>query len=296
MSQTTTVSEQQKSTRVPKDLRVMVVDPQPNHRSRIKDILRAMEMVGTISERSSPIGLVDILSRNPMDVVLLDRHTGEMDVFEVIQKAREHPAGKAANFILMGEGLTQNHVQKGKTVGVRGYLPKPFDIARLEKVLIQAAPANTFVDESTPEEAARGHMKDTLDKLRQVTVFGGFSDTELVRLLRIARTKNFPAGTKIFAEGDPGDSMYVIVAGKLEIRKIINGQEKVLVYMKPGDCFGEMAIIEQVPRMADAVAVQDCTVIEVHESVVNNNEDVLSLKLVRQIAILLAKKLRKQSS
>jgi hypothetical protein len=43
------------------------------------------------------------------------------------------------------------------------------------------------------------------------------------------------------------------------------------------------------------LAATDCTVIEVNESVVNNNEDIISLKLVRQIAILLARKLRQQS-
>ena len=70
---------------------------------------------------------------------------------------------------------------------------------------------------------------------------------------------------------------------------------RVLVRMSPGDCFGEMAIIDAEPRSADAVATTDCIVIEVNESIVNSNEDILSLKLVRQIAILLAKKLRLQS-
>ena len=296
MTESTKVSAQAKQLRLPKNLKILVVDSHPNHRSRLKDILREMEMVESVSERASLHGLLDILIQSPAHIVVIDTNTGENEVFEMIKGLRAHKAGMRSNFVLMGEGLTQDHVNKGRAVGVKAYLPKPFDIARLEKVIIASAPPNTFEPEvATRDGAQHDPLKDTLDKLRQVTIFAGFSDTELVRLLRICKTKNFKAGTKIFQEGDDGSSLYVIVAGKLQIRKVIEGKEKVLVYMRPGDCFGEMAIIESLPRMADAVAETDCTVIEVHESVVNNNEDVLSLKLVRQIAILLAKKLRAQS-
>ncbi|MDH4248313.1 MAG: cyclic nucleotide-binding domain-containing protein [Deltaproteobacteria bacterium] len=295
MTETTRVSVQQKSPRLPKNIKILVVDSNPNHRSRLKDILRGMEMVDMVSERSSLHGLLEILIQTPAHIVVIDTNSGGDEVFESVKALRAHKAGMKSNYVLMGEGLTQDHVNKGRAAGIKAYLPKPFDIARLEKVIIAAAPPNTFEPEAVKEAPTGDPLKDTLDKLRQVTIFSGFSDTELVRLLRICKTKNFKADTKIFQEGDDGDSLYVIVAGKLQIRKVIDKKEKVLVYMKPGDCFGEMAIIESLPRMADAVAETDCTVIEVHESVVNNNEDVLSLKLVRQIAILLAKKLRSQS-
>ena len=90
--------------------------------------------------------------------------------------------------------------------------------------------------------------------------------------------------------------MFVVVTGQVDIRKVIGGEDRVLVSMGSGDCFGEMAIIDASPRMADAVAATPTSAIEVAAGIVNNNEDIISLKLVRQIAILLAKKLRLQSS
>ena len=88
----------------------------------------------------------------------------------------------------------------------------------------------------------------------------------------------------------------VVVAGQVDITKISDGQTRVLVSMHPGDCFGEMAIIDDSPRMADAVAGgSGCSTIEVSASIVNDSEDMISLKLVRQIAILLCRKLRAQS-
>jgi serine/threonine-protein kinase len=126
-------------------------------------------------------------------------------------------------------------------------------------------------------------------------LFAGFSDPELVRLLKICRSKNLNSGELVFPEGAKGDALYVVVAGAVDIKKNIGGEHKTLVSMNPGDCFGEMAIIDDSPRMADAVANGKCSLIEVSASIINNNEDIISLKLTRQIAILLAKKLRSQS-
>ena len=194
-------------------------------------------------------------------------------------------------FVLMAENLDDEVRKKGTEAGIRGFIKKPYALASIEDALITAiVPPQSGGDTKTPDG-----LRDTLDKLRQVSLFSGFSDLELVRLLKICRTRNFPTGKFIFREGDSGHSLFVLVAGKLEIQKNTSSETMVLVEMSPGDCFGEMAIIDDEPRMADAYAATDCTVIEVNESVINSNEDVISLKLVRQIAILLARKLRMRS-
>ena len=65
--------------------------------------------------------------------------------------------------------------------------------------------------------------------------------------------------------------------------------------MKPGDCFGEMAILDAGPRSADAYCANPCMVIEVKAETINRDDDPIALKMVRQIAILLAQKLRRMS-
>ena len=62
--------------------------------------------------------------------------------------------------------------------------------------------------------------------------------------------KVFKAGTTIFTEGTPGDVMYVVLDGEVEVS--VGG--KVIEVMKPGDLFGEMALIDKSPRVATAVA------------------------------------------
>ena len=70
-------------------------------------------------------------------------------------------------------------------------------------------------------------------------------------LERFAR--DFPAGTVLFEEGQPGDYMYVVQAGEIEIRRQVGETERVLAVLPAGEFFGEMAIINERPRSATAI-------------------------------------------
>ncbi|MCX8123420.1 MAG: Crp/Fnr family transcriptional regulator [Spirochaetes bacterium] len=59
----------------------------------------------------------------------------------------------------------------------------------------------------------------------------------------------------IFCEFEPGNDFYFIQSGRVEIVKIINNREKTLDILGPGDVFGEMAILEEEPRSASAIAI-----------------------------------------
>jgi CRP-like cAMP-binding protein len=70
-------------------------------------------------------------------------------------------------------------------------------------------------------------------------------------LERFAR--EFPAGTVLFEEGQPGRSMYIVVSGEVEIRRQVGDRERVLALLPAGEFFGEMAILNGRPRSATAV-------------------------------------------
>ena len=63
----------------------------------------------------------------------------------------------------------------------------------------------------------------------------------------------------IFCEYEPGLSLYLIQSGRVKISKIINNREKILAILSEGDIFGEMAIVEDKPRNASAIALSECT-------------------------------------
>ena len=73
--------------------------------------------------------------------------------------------------------------------------------------------------------------------------------------------QEFQANSTIFAEGSPGDAMYVVLDGEVELR--VRGE--VLEVAGPGDIVGEMALIDTKPRSATARAISDCRLASVDE-------------------------------
>lgn len=86
--------------------------------------------------------------------------------------------------------------------------------------------------------------------------------------------KVFYAGDKVFKEGDPGDRAYIIERGMVEIYKVVDGNEIILGTVNKGGLFGEMALIDNAPRMAAARAVQQTTLVIV-------TRDVFEMKLAK---------------
>lgn len=96
--------------------------------------------------------------------------------------------------------------------------------------------------------------------LRKIPLFSELSDAELDRLAALGRQQACPRGEKIFAEGEPGDALYLIETGKVRISKQIPGiGEEALAILEPGSVFGEMALLDDGPRSADAIAHEACT-------------------------------------
>jgi CRP-like cAMP-binding protein len=77
---------------------------------------------------------------------------------------------------------------------------------------------------------------------------------------RFART--FKPGEIIFSEFEPGDTFYLIQSGRVHLVKVIGEIEKTLDIIGPSDMFGEMAILENSPRSATAIALDQVTVLE----------------------------------
>jgi CRP/FNR family cyclic AMP-dependent transcriptional regulator len=73
---------------------------------------------------------------------------------------------------------------------------------------------------------------------------------------------NFQKGDIIFCEYEPGDNFYLIQSGRVQIVKIMGEIEKSIAILHPGEVFGEMAILEEMPRSATAIALDAVTALE----------------------------------
>src|SRR3546814_6488861 len=94
-----------------------------------------------------------------------------------------------------------------------------------------------------------GTATDTVDRLRDIPFLSQCSDDILQMLSGILVSESTPAGRIVFQEGDPGNKFYIVARGRLEnYVQWGNDREHVLSVMEDGDWFGELALIEPVPR------------------------------------------------
>ena len=94
--------------------------------------------------------------------------------------------------------------------------------------------------------------------LKKINLFETLLEPELAKIERIGRPENAAKDAVIFKEGDTGDRCYIILKGEVRISKFIpNIGEEALAVLKPGDYFGEMALIDNFPRSAHAIANSD---------------------------------------
>jgi CRP/FNR family transcriptional regulator, cyclic AMP receptor protein len=99
--------------------------------------------------------------------------------------------------------------------------------------------------------------------------------------------KEFPKGTVLFQEGEPGKDMFVLQSGKISISKKVRDVEKVLAVLGPGEFFGEMAIISNKPRNATATVMEDAKLLVIDpktfEAMIRGNAEI-AVRMIKKLA------------
>ena len=103
-------------------------------------------------------------------------------------------------------------------------------------------------------------------------------------------TRHYPINTMVFSEAQSGSDMFIIQSGEIAITKVVNGKEVTLAILGRGDMFGEMALIENKPRSACAIAHSDCDLMVVNRT--NFNQMVATQpQLISKLTTTLAERL-----
>jgi voltage-gated potassium channel len=106
------------------------------------------------------------------------------------------------------------------------------------------------------EEIRRREFVRIWELVARVPFFAEVGAVAISDIVGRLRSRNYPAGAMVLRRGTPGDAMYFIVSGEVEIR--IGARP---VYLRDGAFFGEMALLDRRPRSADVVAVSACTLL-----------------------------------
>jgi CRP-like cAMP-binding protein len=99
---------------------------------------------------------------------------------------------------------------------------------------------------------------DEGELIRTVPIFSELSEEEVAAVARHATRRQFAKDAVIFFENEPGDTLYVVAAGRVRVSILgDDGREVILSVLGPGDFFGEMALLDNDPRSATTIAAED---------------------------------------
>src|SRR5688500_8418420 len=103
---------------------------------------------------------------------------------------------------------------------------------------------------------------ETADFLATVPLFSGLPPEELQQFAAITREKTYPKSSVILFEDDPGDSLFVVREGRVKVVLVAeDGREVILGILGVGEHFGELSLIDDQPRSAHVVAMEESTLL-----------------------------------
>lgn len=137
---------------------------------------------------------------------------------------------------------------------------------------------------------------NTLDLLKRVDIFQDVPESVLQELLATAETRGYEKGEQIFREGEPGGTMFLVVAGAVELTKTVKReQEHRLAVLDRGQVFGELSLFDELPRSASAQAFVKTTLLVFPGATFNQLLDArhdLAPQLLRNLVKKLSLRLR----
>ncbi len=132
--------------------------------------------------------------------------------------------------------------------------------------------------------------------LKEVPVFAGLSDKELNEIEKLTHERKYQAGDNVFKQLAPAEGMFIIISGSVEIY-YDNGESKnILAKLNDHDFFGEIALLDEKPRSAGAIATKPSVLLGFFKpdllSLMERNP-ALSNKILTNLGTVLAERLRK---
>jgi CRP/FNR family transcriptional regulator, cyclic AMP receptor protein len=128
---------------------------------------------------------------------------------------------------------------------------------------------------------------DDQELLRTVPIFSELTDDDIASLSRLAARRRIPKDTVVFFENEEGDFFFMILEGRIKVTILgDDGREVILSVLGPGDFFGEMALLDNEPRSATAIAIEETELLSLHrtdfQTVLADNKSI-TIALIRSL-------------
>ncbi|HET7705735.1 MAG TPA: cyclic nucleotide-binding domain-containing protein [Thermoanaerobaculia bacterium] len=254
-------------------------------------------------------GRIEIRKETPFGPQILgaltaDQIFGEMNFIDRTQRSSDAVAVESSACYTFSFSALDQIMDEDKEMAVG--LHWAFWRSLTEKVRDANEQLKLFFQEDAKRGAGRKRVEGVRE-VQQVTVKSedkvdlfkerGLSAAEMKLLATFSNEERFTAGSMIFREGDRGDKLFIVLDGRVRISKFIPGVgEEALTVLDRGDFFGEMALIDDKVRSADAKAHEaDATVLSIDRATLNeilSMDPNASLQFLNLLCRMISRRLR----
>ena len=127
-------------------------------------------------------------------------------------------------------------------------------------------------------------LEQQIQFLNKISFFANFDTHEIRQFLAVSKWLKVPAGTTIIKEGTVEQVFYILVKGKVSVFKNLGSDGKTLelTTLRPGDCFGEMALVGETKRTAGVKTTKDSFILRVEPNIISTSNVFLQLKFYKR--------------
>ena len=192
------------------------------------------------------------------DLILLDVMMPVMDGFTVCKRLKDNAETLLIPVVMLTSLDQAEHRIKGIEAGADGFLTKP---VRRDELLAQI---HTLLQKKQAiERQVRSRRRSrSYPDMAHSPLFEGLTQSNLDEIVKHMHERYFDANTFLFHQGDPGESLFVIQRGCVEVLRMEPEGMQTVDQLHQGDVVGEMALVTGIPRMASAVAIEPTEVLE----------------------------------
>lgn len=270
---------------MPNKQSILIVSNVSNVREMTSSALRYMGFEKIYSIALNRESVYETIERLKIDLAIVDNNGFKVRDISQFRSGSGDPDEQIVKIILLvTTNIDIRQLKEGYKVGISSMLNYPFKMSELQKSVDDA-----FRSMAIGEIEKSGVFKG----VRNIDFFSFLTDEELMKLLKMCKCRNYRKGEVIFTEGDAGDRFYVIINGQIDIIKVINAsKEEILATIGTGQCFGEMAIMDDSPRSASAKASLDTLMFELDKKIMDGYDDIITLKLFKKLGFIFIDRLR----